>query len=98
VKPAFCIEAKNETQYFSRPRKSSCSMQAVAHKFKGINLQVCEPMPLSMLSEAWVCGRLIVLGSRVRIPLWAWIFVVFVVLCVGCGFCDELITHSEKPC
>ena len=35
------------------------------------------------------------LGSRVRIPLSAWMFVCCV-CCVGSGHCDELITRSEE--
>jgi hypothetical protein len=39
------------------------------------------------------------LGSQVRIPLLAWIFVscVYMLLsCVGRGLCDGLITHPEE--
>jgi hypothetical protein len=35
------------------------------------------------------------LGSRVRIPLKAWMLV-SCVCCVGSGFCDELITRTEE--
>ena len=35
------------------------------------------------------------LGSRVRIPLRAWMLDCFV-CCVGNGLCDEQITRSEK--
>jgi hypothetical protein len=37
-----------------------------------------------------------ILGSRVRIPLRAWIFV-FCVYCLGSGLGDELITRSVTP-
>jgi hypothetical protein len=37
------------------------------------------------------------LGSRVRIPLGAWMLCLYVVLsCVGTGLCDGLITRPEK--
>jgi hypothetical protein len=36
------------------------------------------------------------LGSLVRIPLEAWLFAFWYLLCVGSGLCDELITSSEE--
>ena len=37
------------------------------------------------------------LGQRVRISLWTWCsFLVFIVCCVGSGFCVELITRSVE--
>jgi hypothetical protein len=35
-------------------------------------------------------------GSRVRIPLGAWMFVVFICCVVGRGLCDGLITRPEE--
>jgi hypothetical protein len=54
------------------------------------------PVPVAMLSKAWVCGRL---PARlwVRIPLRAWMFVCCE-CCVLSGrrLCDELITRPEE--
>jgi hypothetical protein len=36
------------------------------------------------------------LGSRVRIPLGAWMCLYVVLSCVGRGLCDGLITHPEE--
>jgi len=36
------------------------------------------------------------LGSRVRIPPRAWMFISYVVCCVGSGLCDGLITRPEE--
>jgi hypothetical protein len=44
----------------------------------------CRPRP--SFEAAWL---------QVRIPLTLWMFV-SCVCCVGSGFCDELITHSEE--
>ena len=48
------------------------------------------------LKRRYEAARL--LGSRVRIPLRAWMFVcfVFVVCCAGSGVCDGLVTRSEE--
>jgi hypothetical protein len=49
-------------------------------------------------SKPWVLAASL-LGTRVRIPLGAWmfVFVFYVVLsCVGRGLCDGLITRPEE--
>ena len=40
----------------------------------------------------WPCGLPRLLGSRVQIPLKAWMFV----CCVGSGLCNKLISRSEE--
>jgi hypothetical protein len=62
-----------------------------------VEYAVCTAYVSCQLSR-WPCDQrrrsaaVVLLGSRVRIPLRAWMFVV---CCVGSSLCDELITRPE---
>ena len=80
------------------PRQSSCSIQAQGYIKKRVSLQTLGrsrwPCYLRRGSTAaWLCW------NRRFESRWGHgcPFLVFVVLCVGCGLCDELITDSEEP-
>jgi hypothetical protein len=69
----------------------------VSHPYKTGRIMVLYTLTFADPSAARSAAAWL-LGSRVRIPLGAWMFVscLYVVLsCVGRGLCDGLITRSE---